>query len=71
MYTVTGKVGKRIVKFECPTCAAPIESPLEEAGQKFPCPSCGKKFEMRLQTLRPPGTNSSLTTQDHTVSPWQ
>jgi predicted RNA-binding Zn-ribbon protein involved in translation (DUF1610 family) len=45
MYTVTGKVGgKRIVKFECPACAAPIESPLEEAGQKFPCPSCGNKF---------------------------
>ena len=44
-YQVTGKVGgKRIIKFNCPTCNIPIESPLKEAGQRFPCPSCGREF---------------------------
>lgn len=44
-YEVTGKVGgKRIIKFECQLCRVPIDSPLEEAGQKFPCPSCSREF---------------------------
>jgi predicted RNA-binding Zn-ribbon protein involved in translation (DUF1610 family) len=43
-YSVSGKGSKSIVKFTCPTCAAPLESPLEEACKRFPCPNCGKAF---------------------------
>src|SRR6185437_11312136 len=44
-YTVSSTFsGKRRVKFECSSCSSPVESPLEEAGQKFPCPTCGMEF---------------------------
>jgi DNA-directed RNA polymerase subunit RPC12/RpoP len=36
--------GKRRVLFDCPSCAANLEAPLEEAGQKFPCPTCGHRL---------------------------
>jgi len=41
-YKITKKGSKTVVTFSCPTCAAPLESPLEEAGKRFPCPNCGK-----------------------------
>src|SRR5213592_3229596 len=40
----TGLSAKRRVAFNCPRCAAPLESPLEEAGSQFPCPTCGQDF---------------------------
>lgn len=41
-YTVHARRnGKYAVEYQCGQCAAPLASPLEEAGQKFPCPTCG------------------------------
>src|SRR4051794_2361852 len=39
-----GARGKRVVEFSCPHCQAPLQSPLEEAGQRFACPNCGGEF---------------------------
>ncbi len=33
--------GKQTVSYECGHCNAPLESPLEDAGDTFPCPTCG------------------------------
>jgi len=45
-YTVnTHRKGKHTVTYECGHCRAPLESPLEEAGQTFACPTCGSKVE--------------------------
>jgi uncharacterized Zn finger protein (UPF0148 family) len=35
--------GRRTVVFACPKCSAPLESPLEEAGQSFACPTCAQQ----------------------------
>lgn len=47
--TMLGETGPSI-KYNCPRCKAPLESPVSEAGIKKPCPSCGQ----RLQVPNPP-----------------
>ncbi len=42
-YTISGSI-KRKGKFPCPACEAPLECPLEDAGQQFPCPTCAAVF---------------------------
>lgn len=38
------KISGDRITFNCPTCGAELDSPLEEAGQSFPCPTCGRQF---------------------------
>lgn len=44
------------VSYNCPRCAAELESPLENAGQRFPCPTCGHELTVpgieKLNRLR-------------------
>lgn len=34
------------IKFNCPRCKAPLESPASEAGIKKPCPACGQRLQV-------------------------
>lgn len=44
-YTVKShRNGKHTVAYECHTCSAWLESPLDEAGTAFPCPTCGQEL---------------------------
>jgi uncharacterized Zn finger protein (UPF0148 family) len=56
-YTVHARRnGKYAVEYQCGQCAAPLESPLEEAGQTFACPTCAATVQTpgakELEALR-------------------
>src|SRR5579863_5339776 len=34
------------IKFNCPRCKKPLESPAIEAGTKKPCPECGQRLQV-------------------------
>jgi DNA-directed RNA polymerase subunit RPC12/RpoP len=43
--TMLGEVGAPI-RYNCPRCKKPLESPASEAGTKKPCPSCGGRLQV-------------------------
>ncbi len=34
------------IRYNCPACKKPLESPAAEAGMKKPCPMCGQRFQI-------------------------
>ncbi len=34
------------IKYNCPNCKKPLESPANEAGTKKPCPACGQRLQV-------------------------
>jgi transcription elongation factor Elf1 len=42
------------IRYNCPTCKKPLESPAIEAGVKKPCPACGQRLQ--VPAAPPPGT---------------
>jgi DNA-directed RNA polymerase subunit RPC12/RpoP len=44
------------IKYNCPRCQAPLESPASEAGIKKPCPSCGQRLQVPAAPPPPPPT---------------
>ncbi len=34
------------IKYNCPRCNKPLESPASEAGTKKPCPACGQRLQV-------------------------
>src|SRR5262249_38652516 len=34
------------IRYNCPNCKKPLESPATEAGTKKPCPSCGQRLQV-------------------------
>jgi DNA-directed RNA polymerase subunit RPC12/RpoP len=53
---VAGSQPGQGVRYPCPRCAKPLESPVEAAGQKVNCPDCGQ----RLQIPQPAGTPTNV-----------
>ena len=48
------------IKYNCPSCKKPLESPASEAGVKKPCPACGQRHQVPA-ALRAPAQPE----QDH------
>lgn len=44
------------IRYSCPRCGKPLESPAHAAGQKVNCPDCGQ----RLQIPQPPASPASV-----------
>jgi hypothetical protein len=44
--TMLGEVDAPSIKYNCPRCKKPLESPASEAGTKKPCPSCGGRLQV-------------------------
>ena len=38
------------IRYNCPTCKKPLESPAIEAGTKKPCPACGQRLQVPLSS---------------------
>jgi DNA-directed RNA polymerase subunit RPC12/RpoP len=48
------------VRYNCPRCKKPLESPAIEAGTKKPCPSCGQRLQVPMPPPPPPGLNKTI-----------
>src|SRR5438094_201920 len=44
---------EEIIRYPCPRCRKPLESPAAAAGQKANCPDCGQRLQVP-QASRPP-----------------
>jgi DNA-directed RNA polymerase subunit RPC12/RpoP len=54
------------VKYNCPRCKKPLESPAIEAGTKKPCPSCGQRLQVPAAPPAPvqPNLNKTILASD-------
>jgi DNA-directed RNA polymerase subunit RPC12/RpoP len=60
--TMLGEVDAPI-RYNCPRCKKPLESPASEAGTKKPCPYCSGRLQVPAAPARPavdPGLNKTL-----------
>ncbi len=48
------------IRYNCPRCKKPLESPAIEAGTKKPCPSCGQRLQVPAAPPAPPGLNKTI-----------
>jgi DNA-directed RNA polymerase subunit RPC12/RpoP len=48
------------IRYNCPRCKKPLESPAIEAGTKKPCPSCGQRLQVPAPPPPPPGLNKTI-----------
>jgi hypothetical protein len=51
------------IRYNCPRCKKPLESPVSEAGTKKPCPSCGQRLQVPAPPpppAQPPGLNKTM-----------
>ena len=58
------------IKYNCPRCQKPLESPASEAGVKKPCPSCGQRHQVPAAPPAPvhPGQNKTMLASGATSS---
>src|SRR5262245_40643740 len=60
--TMLGEV-EAPIRYNCPRCKKPLESPASEAGTKKPCPYCSGRLQVPAAPPRPtadPGLNKTL-----------
>jgi hypothetical protein len=48
------------IRYNCPRCKKPLESPVSEAGTKKPCPSCGQRLQVPAPPPPAPGLNKTM-----------
>jgi DNA-directed RNA polymerase subunit RPC12/RpoP len=51
------------IKYNCPSCKKPLESPASEAGIKKPCPACGQRLQIPAASPRP-NPNKTMLASD-------
>jgi DNA-directed RNA polymerase subunit RPC12/RpoP len=51
--TMLGEVAA-MIRYNCPRCKKPLESPASEAGMKKPCPDCGGRLQVPAQPAGAP-----------------
>jgi DNA-directed RNA polymerase subunit RPC12/RpoP len=49
------------IKYNCPSCQKPLESPSNEAGTKKPCPACGQRLQIPAAPPPPMTHNPNKT----------
>jgi DNA-directed RNA polymerase subunit RPC12/RpoP len=55
------------IRYNCPTCKKPLESPAIEAGTKKPCPACGQRLQVPLSSpgaVPRPNLNKTILATD-------
>jgi len=72
--TMLGEVEPPI-KYNCPRCKKPLESPAIEAGTKKPCPACGQRLQVPAAPKPPappiPAINKTMLAMDESIQPVQ
>ncbi len=48
------------IKYNCPNCKRPLESPAAEAGTKKPCPKCGQRLQIPAASTAGPNLNKTM-----------
>lgn len=68
--TMLGEVAPPI-RYNCPRCKKPLESPASEAGTKKPCPSCGGRLQVPAapSPALDPSLNKTLLASDESQQP--
>ena len=56
------------IKYNCPNCKKPFESPASEAGTKKNCPACGQRFQIPAATPAP-NLNKTILASDESKAP--
>jgi DNA-directed RNA polymerase subunit RPC12/RpoP len=57
------------IKYNCPNCKKPLESPASEAGMKKNCPACSQRLQVPAAPAAAPGLNKTLLASDLSKSP--
>jgi Zn finger protein HypA/HybF involved in hydrogenase expression len=61
------------IKYNCPRCKTPLESPAAEGGTKKPCPSCGQRLQVPNAPPPPaaaaPNLNKTMLAGDESAAP--
>src|SRR5258708_7831131 len=52
------------IRYNCPRCKKPLESPAIEAGTKKPCPACGGRLQVPAAPPPQPGLNKTILASD-------
>src|ERR1022692_3161640 len=58
------------IRYNCPRCKKPLESPAIEAGTKKPCPACGGRLQVPAATPAAPpqpANNKTILASDETA----
>jgi DNA-directed RNA polymerase subunit RPC12/RpoP len=58
------------IRYNCPRCKKPLESPASEAGMKKPCPACGGRLQVPTAPSQPlfdPSLNKTLLASDESA----
>lgn len=62
-----------LIKYNCPRCKTPLESPAAEGGTKKPCPSCGQRLQVPNAPPPPaaaaPNLNKTMLAGDEPAAP--
>ena len=62
-----------LIKYNCPRCKTPLESPAAEGGTKKPCPSCGQRLQVPNAPPPPaaaaPNLNKTMLAGDEHAAP--
>jgi DNA-directed RNA polymerase subunit RPC12/RpoP len=60
------------IRYNCPNCKKPLESPASEAGIKKPCPACGQRLQVPSQSpteVPKPNLNKTMLATDESKAP--
>jgi DNA-directed RNA polymerase subunit RPC12/RpoP len=57
------------IKYNCPKCKKPFESPASEAGTKKNCPDCGQRFQIPAAPSGTPELNKTLLATTESQAP--
>jgi len=59
-----------MIRYTCPRCKKPLESPVSFAGQKLNCPDCGQRLQIpQPSTPPPPPINKTILATEEPASP--
>src|SRR5262249_7661584 len=57
------------IKYNCPNCKKPLESPASEGGTKKNCPACGQRLQIPAAPAASPTLNKTLLASDESKAP--
>ncbi len=57
------------IKYNCPGCKKPLESPVDQAGTKRNCPACNQRLQVPAAPSGKPNINKTMLAADESTAP--
>ncbi len=57
------------LKYNCPGCKTPLESPADQAGTKRNCPACNQRLQVPAAPSAKPNINKTMLASDESAAP--